>query len=321
MADKNFTGTIKREIVKNGFENACCKTAALFAFLRVTGSIVRSGGTVGFEFVTESERVAEYFIGLAEELFGAELQVVQAGTDKRNGKGRLVFRCLSERSPYILFELGIAEREGDTLALKFDIGEYLLENECCKRAFIAGAFCGSGSCMLPKEGQRGGYHLEVVFSYPSLAEEFCALLETFDILARCVPRKHGYVVYLKSRESISDFLALLGAEHSLFSLEEFSLQKDARNRINRIANCMQKNYDKSVLASVAQVRAIEKLRESGQLERLEAGLRAAAEARLADKEASLTELARRLGVSKSCVNHRLRKLLKTAEEIAEGRDE
>ena len=145
MADKNFTGTIKREIVKNGFENACCKTAALSAFLRVTGSIVRSGGTVGFEFVTESERVAEYFIGLAEELFGAELQVVQAGTDKRNGKGRLVFRCLSERSPYILFELGIAEREGDTLALKFDIGEYLLENECCKRAFIAGAFCGSGS--------------------------------------------------------------------------------------------------------------------------------------------------------------------------------
>lgn len=317
MSKINFTGEIKRELVRNGFENACCKTAALSAFLRVTGSIVRSADGVGFEFVTESESVAEYFIGLAEELFGAELQIVQAGTDRRNGRGRLVFRCLSERSLYILFELGIAERDGGTLSLRFDIGEYLLENECCKRAFVAGAFCGSGSCTLPKEDGSGGYHLEVVFSYPSLAEEYLALLEGFDILAKCVPRKNDHVVYLKSRESISDFLALIGAERSLSSLDALSLQKDRRNRINRIANCMQKNYDKSVLASVSQVQAIEQLEAAGGLDSLDAGLRAVARARLEDKEATLTELAQRLGVSKSCINHRFRKLIKTAEELSE----
>lgn len=317
MPNGNFTGEIKRELIRRGFENACCKTAALSAFLRVTGSIVRSGQGVGFEFATESERVAEYFIGLAEEQFGAELKIVQAGTDRRSGRGRLVFRCLSERSLFILFELGIAERDGDSLALRFDIGEYLLENTCCKRAFIAGAFCGSGSCVLPKESGAGGYHLEIVFSYPSLAEEFCALLETFDVLARCTQRKNEYIVYLKSRESISDFLALIGAERSLTFLDEVSRQKDTRNRINRIANCMQKNYDKSVLASVAQVRAIEYIGLHGGLEQLDAGQRAVAEARLADKEASLSELADRLGISKSCINHRFRKLLKTAEDLAE----
>lgn len=317
MPKINFTGEIKRELVKKGFENACCKTAALSAFLRVTGSIVRSAEGIGFEFVTESERVAEYFIGLAEELFGAELQIVQAGTDRRSGRGRLVFRCLSERSLYILFELGIAERDGDGVSLRFDIGDYLLENECCKRAFIAGAFCGSGSCTLPKEDGTGGYHLEVVFSYRALAEEFCALLEGFDILAKCVLRKNDFVVYLKSRESISDFLSLVGAERSLASLDAVSLQKDTRNRINRIANCMQKNYDKSVLASVAQVRAIERLQEADGLASLDAGLRAVALARLEDKEATLTELAQRLGISKSCINHRFRKLIKTAEEISE----
>ncbi len=321
MAKINFTGEVKRELIRNGFENACCKTAALSAFLRVTGSIVHSSEGIGFEFVTESERVAEYFIGLAEELFGAELQIVQAGTDRRSGRGRLVFRCLSSRSLYILFELGIAERDGGKVALRFGIGDYLLENDCCKRAFLAGAFCGSGSCTLPKEDGTGGYHLEVVFSRRQLAEEYCALLETFDVLAKCVPRKNDTVVYVKSRESISDFLSLLGAERSLASLDAVSRRKDARNRINRIANCMQKNYDKSVLASVSQVRAIERLQASGGLDALDAGLRAVAEARLADKEASLAELAERLGISKSCINHRFRKLIKTAEETTEENDE
>ena len=321
MPNRSFTGEIKQELVKKGFENACCKAAALSAFLRVTGSVVRSGDKLGFEFVTESERIAEYFIGVAEELFGAELQIVQAGTDRRSGRGRLVFRCLSERSLYILFELGIAEREGNGVALKFGIGDYILENPCCKRAFIAGAFCGSGSCSLPKDSAAGGYHLEVVFSYPALAEEFCELLSGFDVLARCVPRKNDFVVYLKSRESISDFLSVVGAERSLAALDALSLQKDTRNHINRIANCLQKNYDKSVLASVSQVQAIERLQEAGVLDQLEGGLRQAAEARLADKEATLSELAGQLGVSKSCINHRMRKLLKTVEELSEENHE
>jgi len=312
----NFTAEIKREIIRAGFENTCCKTAALSAFLRVTGSVVRSGRFTGFEFVTESEQSAEFAVGLLEEIYGAELQVVEAAEDARNGRNRLAFRCLSERSLFILTELGIAEISGENVSLKFDIDRYLIENECCKKAYIKGAFLGSGSCTLPGPGARSGYHLEVVFSSDTAASSFCGLLEHYEILAKSVARKGTHVVYLKSRESISDFLDLLGAASSLARLDRLASIKDLRNNINRVANCRQKNFDKSVLASVRQVRAIERIRSEGGLKTLAPALRTVAEARLADKEASLKELSARLGISKSSLNDRLRKLEKIAEEYS-----
>lgn len=319
MANDNFTRELKKEIIKKGLGNACCKTAALSAFLRTTGSIVRNGSAIGFEFVSESENVAEFFIGLLEDLFGAELKIVQAVTDNRNGRNRLVFQCLSEESPYILSELGIISRAGDDILLNFGIDKYLIENDCCRRAFIKGAFLGSGSCMVPRlNDARSGYHLEIVFTNKTLADEFLILLEEYEILAKCIDRKGGRVVYLKSRESISDFLYFLGAESSCEKLDELADRKDEKNRINRVANCLQKNYDKTALASVNQVRAIELISESIGLQELEPALQETAKARIGDKEASLRELALRLNISKSCLNHRLRKLLKIAEEIKGG---
>lgn len=317
MANGNFTNEIKRELIRGGFDSACCKTAALSAFLRATGSIVRRGGETGFVFVTESEEVAEFFISLLEEVFGAELKVVQAMADMRNGKDRLSFECVSDRSLFILTELGIAERDGEELVLKLDIDRYLLENDCCKLAYIKGAFLGSGSCSIPREDARAGYHLEIIFSNRFLADGFADLLAQFDVLAKCVDRKGSRVVYLKSRESISDFLNLLGADGALRRLDDLTSRKDARNRINRVANCMQQNYDKSAVASVRQVRAIETIAEVVGLEALDASLREVALARLEDKEASLKELSERLSLSKSCLNHRFRKIVRIAEELSE----
>lgn len=312
----NFTGEIKREIMKNGLENACCKTAALSAFLRTTGSVIRSGENYGFEFVTESEDVAAFFIGILEELYGAELKVEQATTDARNGRDRLVFSCISDKSLYILGQLGIVERGEDSLEFRLDMDKYVVENACCEVAWIKGAFLGSGSCTLPKlEDTRSGYHWEIVFSNKFLADDCCRLLALHEILSRCVERKGSFVVYLKSRESISDFLYLAGAEGALQKLNRLADKKDEKNRINRVANCLQKNYDKSVVASVRQIRAIERIDALVGLSELDDSLRETAAARLADKEASLKELAERLNVSKSCLNHRLRKLVKLAEEL------
>lgn len=312
----NFTGEIKREIMKNGLENACCKTAALSAFLRTTGSVIRSGENYGFEFVTESEDVAAFFIGILEELYGAELKVEQATTDALNGRDRLVFSCISDKSLYILGQLGIVERGEDSLEFRLDMDKYVVENACCEVAWIKGAFLGSGSCTLPKlEDTRSGYHWEIVFSNKFLADDCCRLLALHEILARCVERKGSFVVYLKSRESISDFLYLAGAEGALQKLNRLADKKDEKNRINRVANCLQKNYDKSVVASVKQIRAIERIGALVGLSELDDSLRETAAARLADKEASLKELAERLNVSKSCLNHRLRKLVKLAEEL------
>ena len=112
-----------------------------------------------------------------------------------------------------------------------------------------------------------------------------------------------------------DFLYLTGAENALAKLNKLADRKDEKNRINRVANCLQKNYDKSVLASVKHIRAIERIEGIVGLSELDPALRETAAARLADKEASLKELSERLGITKSCLNHRLRKLVKLAEDL------
>ncbi len=318
MAKGNFTVEVKKELLRKGLENACCKTAALSAFLRTTGSVLRSGSQIGFEFVTESEYIAEFIISLLEDVFGAELKVVQATADARNGRNRLVFQCLSSRSLYILSELGILSGNSGEFTLNLGIDRYLIENECCRRAYILGAFLGSGSCTVPKmEDARSGYHLEIVFSGKAMADDFCEILAEYEILAKCVIRKGASVVYLKSRESISDFLSLLGAEKAIEKLYELAEEKDVRNHINRVANCLQKNLDKSLEASVKQIQAIRTIDSVIGLSELDDTLRETAIARLADKEMSLKELAERLQISKSCLNHRLRKLVKIAEELSE----
>lgn len=318
MAKGNFTVEVKKELLRKGLENACCKTAALSAFLRTTGSVLRSGSQIGFEFVTESEYIAEFIISLLEDVFGAELKVVQATADARNGRNRLVFQCLSSRSLYILSELGILSGNSGEFTLNLGIDRYLIENECCRRAYILGAFLGSGSCTVPKmEDARSGYHLEIVFSGKAMADDFCEILAEYEILAKCVIRKGASVVYMKSRESISDFLSLLGAEKAIEKLYELAEEKDVRNHINRVANCLQKNLDKSLEASVKQIQAIRTIDSVIGLSELDDTLRETAIARLADKEMSLKELAERLQISKSCLNHRLRKLVKIAEELSE----
>ena len=314
----NFTYEIKREIIKNGFENTCCKTAALSAFLRATGSIVAQGSHIGFEIVTESENIAEFFVGQIENLYGAELKIVEVGTDSRNGRERLVLDCVGEESFHILTELGLAEFDGEGIKLIMDIDPYLIENDCCRCSYIKGAFLGSGSCILPKEDEGNtGYHLEVVFFNKALADGFCEVLAQFDVLAKCVQRKNTCVVYLKSKDSISDFLQLVGAEDCLKKLDELAERREVRNNINRVANCMQKNYDKSVLASVKQIRALEVIESVIGIAALEPALQIVARARLEDKEASLKELSERLMLSKSCLNHRLRKLIKISEDLTE----
>ncbi len=112
-----------------------------------------------------------------------------------------------------------------------------------------------------------------------------------------------------------DFLDLIGAHAALAKLDALSERRDERNQINRVANCLQKNYDKSILASVRQIQAIEQIDKIVGLAELDPVLRQTAQARIADKEASLKELAENLHISKSCLNHRLRKIENLAKEL------
>ena len=300
----NFTNKIKRELLERGLENACCKQAALSAFIRATGSVGIDGGKIYFECVSESKSVIEYFSSLIKTQYGAEVLAVK--------KSRLFFVCrvAGGLAKHILSELGIADSRIGGLDLKIGIDRYLTENGCCALSYIKGAFLGGGSCHIPgAEAKSKGYHLEFVFSQSAAAEDFLELLKRFDIAAKTAVRKDSFIVYLKSAQLICDLLALMGASVSVLTLTEIMVRKTRANDINRAVNCQTGNLTKQFDASIKQIQAIRTLEESGRLKELPPKLYSTALARLSQGEMSLLELAQSLDISKSCLNHRLRKII------------
>ena len=316
----NFTEEIKTEIIKNFPGGRPCAIAALSAFIRTSGSLVKSDGNYGFELSSESELTAHFFADIAENYLGAEISGFASSSDLSSGRDKLVFTCLSERSTEVLREAGILGEDDDGLFIDFAIGQNVVSPQSCGSAYISGAFLGGGSCTLPDVNSMSstGYHFEVVFRNRITANDFCDLLCSYDILAKLVMRKDSAVVYLKSIDSISAVLSLMGADRALKKLKELARERDNSNNENRVNNCSVSNIDRTVSASVKQVQAIEVIRSTIGLQSLDENLFSVAESRLADKNASMQELADRLNISKSCLNHRFRKIMEMAKQLGEG---
>lgn len=314
----NFTEEIKNEIVSLPVTGEGAR-AILSAFIRTSGSVISRNGFFGFELVTENERTAEFFLNLLEEDFGLNLTVSGAKFDLLSGRDKLAFECADEKTDKLLKELKIVDRDADGYFLNFSVGDEIFGSEDCIVNYIKGAFLGGGSCTLPEEGvsSRTGYHFEIVFSNKLTANDFLDLLCEFEILAKLVMRKEKWVVYAKSKAVISDIFAAIGCEKGLDKLSRVVEQKDRQNNANRVNNCSVSNIDKTVTASVNQVRAIEIIAQTIGLQSLDKALFEVAECRLADKNASMQELAERLNISKSCLNHRMRKLSELALSLTD----
>lgn len=312
----NFTSDVKKELMKLpcGKEES---RAALSAYFSACGVFAESGtGEPEFFLVSETERVAEFFTGLFYNLFRERLIVSRAVKDRLSGRSRLILECPRG-----------AKNALETLELYkpgagFTVGvpQVFKENDAARRAYICGAFLGGGSITLPADGKKTGYHLEIAFpaeedGESAVAEEFAALAEADDLLLKCVKRGGETVAYMKSKEAISDFLSVLGAENALKKFGAFCEEREKNNNLNRAANCSSFNADKTATAAVKQVLAIEKIVAAGADTTLAAPLKELIALRLARPELSLQELADELGVSKSCLSHRMRKLTEIAADI------
>ncbi len=317
---QNFTEEIKNEITQTSVRDRGMLLSMLSAFIRTSGSIVSRDGWFGFEIKTENERTADYFTEILEDSFGLQITGTGANFDILSGKDKFSFECISEKSDLLLRDLGIIKEDEEGKMLVFGIDEKLISRQKNKIGYLKGAFLGGGSCTLPEEGtySRTGYHYEIVFSNKITATDFCDLLCDFEILAKLVSRKDSAVVYVKSKEVISDILSVMSCEKSLERLNKIVEHKDRQNNANRVNNCSISNIDKTVTASVKQVRALEIIAQTVGLQSLDKPLFDVAECRLADKNASMQELAERLSISKSCLNHRMRKILELSQSL--GRD-
>ncbi len=204
----------------------------------------------------------------------------------------------------------LAEKDEEGIALKLGIDENQV-TDGTRGAYLRGLFLGSGSVTVPNAERTSttGYHLEFVFANYQTATDLCEVLSEAYLMPRLTDRKETYVVYFKTIDEISDLMAIMGAAKAVLDLSEIAVEKDMNNDMNRKINCEMSNMSKQIDASVKQIRAIEKLYASLGKDGLPPPLKSVAEARIKNRGMTLTELAETLGLSKSCLNHRLRKIV------------
>lgn len=177
------------------------------------------------------------------------------------------------------------------------------------KPFMRGLFMGAGSINNPEKK----YHLECDLKNPKDAENIVNLMRNFDINLKQLDT----TVYIKDGEEISKFLAFIGANKSVLKFEEIRVQRQMNNKVNRLVNCETANLNKVLNASVEQINAIKKLKQTGNFEKLDDNLKQIAILRLEYPDMPLQELGQKLAspVGKSGVNYRLKKIIKIAEEI------
>jgi DNA-binding protein WhiA len=321
----NFTSEIKKEIISRSLakkrsaeEAIAAKKAALSAFIRTSGELGFYEGLPNFFITTETERVAEFFTTLFYDVFGVEL-AVSAHHNKLSGRDKLLLTCPQSACKRVLKDLGLLRDKGD--GFRSWIPSALVRTSESKAAYIRAAFLGSGSCILPIEDSATGYHLEFVFSEETIAEEFCGLLEDFQLFGKVAERKDAFVVYIKSKEMIADFLTAIGTQKAVDSFAELMEAREEANHHNRVTNCYVGNLGKSLEAAGKQVQAIARLKEREEFYSLSAELQQLAETRLQFPMMTLQELANHLKISKSCLNHRMRKLMSISLTEGHKKDE
>ena len=205
----------------------------------------------------------------------------------------------------------------NNLNSNIDLEKFLLEKEVNgeveEKAFARGCFLGSGSINNP----TNKYHMEIIFKEKSDAEFLIEILNKYDIQFKLLEKKKSYSIYTKDGEEISKFLAFIGANSAVLKFEDIRVYRDMRNNVNRLVNCETANLNKTVDASVKQIEAIDKIKKKGKFSTLSDNLKEIAELRVQNPEASLTELGSmlRIPIGKSGVNHRLKAIMKIADEL------
>lgn len=313
----NFTSEIKKEIISCGIRGENGRKSALSAFFRTSGELHYDFFTkkYGFEFTTESEEVAEFFFGMMEETYSVTptLTVV---SDRLSGREKIKIEFDGANAEDILADIKILNKRNESYELVMDISDELAIGEDERTAFVKGAFLGGGSCTLPSsEKAKTGYHLQFVFPSRKIANDFSNILCSFDVLSKCIEHKGAYVVYVNSKETISDFLSFIGAENCLSKLGEIVDIRDIANNVNRTQNCVSGNKQRTEKAAAAQYEAILFIKERVGLSALPPSLQKLARLRLSDRQATLRDMAEKLNLSKSCVNHRMKKLLEIYDSL------
>ena len=296
----SFAGEVKHELCRGALNRKCCAQAECYGVLLYCNTF--NSGEI--RIITESDAFAQRLPLLLKKAFKLTFDRLP------DGEGKHIF-SITEPAKLAVIQQTFG---GDprTLALHINFG--LLEEPCCRSAFLRGAFLAGGSVTDP----RKGYHLELTTSHLSVSREMLALMREMSLEPKAATRKGNAVIYFKQSDRIEDFLTTIGAPISAMEVMNAKLEKDLRGSVNRRINCDTANLDKAVETAFVHMEAIHRLEERGELNGLPEKLKEAAKLRAEHPEDTLAQLAQRFDppITKSALNHRLRKLveLSKAEE-------
>ncbi|MEW6726699.1 DNA-binding protein WhiA [Desulforudis sp. 1088] len=285
----------------------CCQKAELAALVRFCGSLRAPGPEPeGLAIGTENAGAARKAYKLLKHVCGLEATIAIRRRQRLRKNNH--YEVIVESQPRFAEAckaLGLKAR---------GIKKSLVGRDCCRRAYLRGAFLGRGSVSSPK----GEYHLEIMAGSEPVAQDLAALMARLGLDVRVVSRRRGWTVYIKEGTQIVDCLNLMGAHNALLAFENARVYKEMRNRVNRLVNCDTANLSKAAEASVRHQEIIRRIDESLGLKKLPEPLRQFAELRLRYPDASLRELGELAAppLSKSCAGHRMRRLEAIAERLA-----
>lgn len=290
----SFASSVKAEICKAQLAKKCCALAECYGVLLYCNTF----SAEQIKIITESAEFAARLPRLFRKAFGFGFDVMPEPGGKMaflitdRGKLSHIFQCY-----------GFQRQSCVTLHVNFGV----LENSCCRNSFLRGAFLAGGSVTDPEKR----YHLEFATGHIKVGAETLALMLDMGLSPKQTERGGSCILYWKQSDLIEDFLTFLGAPVCAMKVMEAKVEKDLRNGVNRRVNCDTANLTKAVDAAQEQLAAIRRLEADGTMESLPDKLRQTARLRKENPEATLAELAQLSTppMSKSAMNHRLRKLL------------
>ena len=291
----SFASDMKNELTRIEVDESNAK-AELSALIRMNGALSLSNQQFVINVQTENATTARRIYSLIKRIFN-------------------IYICRTKMlAKEILNDLGILKKGVFT----HDIDPDMIKDDEMKRSYLRGAFLAGGSVNNP---ETSSYHLEIFSQYEDHSEGLTKLMNSYELNAKHLERKKGSIAYLKEAEKISDFLSLIGGYQALLKFEDVRIVRDMRNSVNRLVNCETANLNKTVSAAMKQVESIQLIDEEIGLENLPDRLREVAKLRVEHQEISLKELGEMVStgpISKSGMNHRLRKLNELADKIRNG---
>ncbi len=306
----SFAAEVKKELTQVEAD-ACCIEAELAALIRMNGSLSFSNRQYILDVQTENAAIARRIYSLIKLNYKHPVELL-VRKKMRLKKNNVYIVRLKEDVQQFLVDLNILE---EPFSFKRSIPKKYTEKKCCSRAYLRGAFLAGGSVNNP---ETSSYHLEISNQYEEHNDSLCELMNSFDLHARTLERRNGYITYFKEAEKITEFLINIGAHQALLKFEDVRIMRDLRNSVNRLVNCETANLNKTIGAAFRQVENIKFIKDTVGLESLPDKLREVAQVRLEHQDVSLKELGELISsgkISKSGINHRLRKIDEFADKL------